>query len=65
MLHLVQVEVHHCGLYQFKGLLDQQHMIQINSRRMADRVFAKQPPSRKAKCAAPGYGLQCVVMLQS
>lgn len=52
-------------MYQFKGLPEVQTMVQFNSRRLADRAFSSQPPSRKAKCLSAGHGLQCIITLQS
>ena len=61
----VQVELHHQGTYAFKGLAEPQTLVQVNSRHLADRNFAPQLPSKKAKCLAPGLGLQCTISLQT
>ena len=61
---VVQVEVHHCGLYHFKGLSELQNVVQINSTQMAGREFPDRLPTKKGKLVGPARGLQFVVTMK-
>lgn len=58
------MELHHCGVYLFKGLSELQTVISINRRSLAGRRFSAAHAGRKAKFVAPARGLQCRINLQ-
>ncbi|KAK9791857.1 hypothetical protein WJX73_005571 [Symbiochloris irregularis] len=61
---IFEVELHHCGLFHFKGLADLQSVIQVNSVKLAGRTFPAQLPSKKGKLVGPAKGLRCVMVIQ-
>ena len=60
----MQVEIHHCGMYAFKGLSELQTVMQINLRSLAGRKFPPPHSNKKAKLVAAARGLQCRILLQ-
>ena len=60
---LSQVELHHHGIYQFKGLSEPAAVVQIVHRKWASRNFTARQSSKKAKVVGPGQGLLAIVKL--
>ena len=59
----MQIQLRHCGVYQFKGLAQPQALMQINSAALAGRTFPAGAFNKKAKQLAPPLGLQCTLLL--
>ena len=60
---MLQIQIHHRGMYHFKGLAEPIALMQINSATLAGRSFPGTAPSKKAKQLAPPMGLQCTIVL--
>ena len=60
---VTQIQIRHCGVYQFKGLSQPQPLMQINSAALAGRAFPAGAASKKAKQLGPALGPQCSVLL--
>ena len=58
-----QIQIHHRGVYHFKGLSEPIALMQINSAALAGRRFPDTVPSKKAKQLAEPLGLKCTVVL--
>lgn len=59
----LQVELHHCGVYLFKGLTEPSTIVQVNRRKWMRRKFPALQMSNKAKLVGPKQGLLCVIQL--
>ena len=59
----LQIQIHHRGVYHFKGLAEPIALMQINSATLAGRRFPDTAPSKKAKQLAEPLGLKCTVVL--
>ena len=60
-----QVEIHHHGVYLFKGLTEPSAVIQMSRRKWAARKFPPPQSNRKAQLVGPGLGLLATIQLQS
>ena len=59
----MQIQIHHRGVFQFKGLSEPIALMQINSATLAARRFPDTVPSKKAKQLTDALGLQCTLVL--
>ena len=59
---IAQLEIHHRGQYNFKGLTEEQSVWQINSSLLANRKF---PPgvssASKGQMVEPGLGISYII----
>ena len=60
----MQVDIHHLGVWSFKGLLEPTTVVQIGWTKLARRQYPATQLSRKAKMVGASQGLICTVRLQ-
>lgn len=59
---IAQLEIHHRGQYNFKGLTEEQSVWQINSSLLANRRFpAGVSSASKGQMVEPGQGLSYII----
>lgn len=58
---ITQLEIHHRGQYNFKGLTEEQSVWQINSALLANRRYPPGASTSKGTIVEPGIGLAYVI----
>ena len=61
---MVQLFIKHCGVYQFRGLPEQQSVFQLSRGALEGRTFPQGPANpKKAAVVGAAKGLQAVLIL--
>ncbi|KAK9828712.1 hypothetical protein WJX72_001669 [[Myrmecia] bisecta] len=61
---ITHLQIHHAGQFKFKGWVDPQALMQINSGRLAGRTFTAVTSSGKAQLLQAGQGLKVTLVFE-